>query len=103
MGARGPVFFSIIFLISVFGLILDTIVVIKAPVLVARILKVSSAVCNFARKTLTLNNLYNKVLATVMSRGLGVRGSCILLLTYSTTITVVKVSLFLGVPTVMSC
>ena len=75
-----PIFFSVVFLISIFNLILSSVMIVGTPILITQVLKMSDTMYGFTQGALALGGLFGGILTAAIAEKLKLKNSYILLL-----------------------
>lgn len=97
-----PIFFSVVFLISIFNLILSAVVIVGTPILITQVLKMSDTMYGFTQGALALGGLCGGILTAVIAEKLKLKNSYILLLGCAASVALMGISLMFHVPAILS-
>lgn len=100
--AEKPIFFSIVFLVSAFNLVLSAVMIVGTPILITQVLKMSDSMYGLTQSALALGGLCGGIMAAVVTEKLKLQKSYLLLLICSASVALMGISLFLNVPAVVS-
>lgn len=97
-----PIFFSVVFLISIFNLVLSAVMIVGTPILVTQVLKMSDTMYGLTQGTLALGGLCGGILTAVIAEKLKLKNSYFLLLICAISVAFMGIPLMLHVPAVIS-
>ena len=97
-----PIFFSVVFLVSLFNLVLSAVMIVGIPILITQVLGMSDTMYGFTQGALALGGLCGGILTTMISGKLNISHSYVLLLVCSTAVAIMGISLFLNMPALVS-
>ena len=97
-----PIFFSVVFLISIFNLILSSVMIVGTPILITQVLKMSDTMYGFTQGALALGGLCGGILTAVIAEKLKLKNSYILLLVCAASVALMGISLMFHVPAILS-
>lgn len=97
-----PIFFSVVFLVSIFNLVLSAVMIVGTPILITQVLGLSDTMYGFTQGALALGGLCGGILTAVVSEKLKLQKSYVLLLACSAAVGMMGISLFLNMPTIIS-
>ena len=97
-----PILFSVVFLVSIFNLVLSAVIIVGTPILITQVLKMSDTMYGFSQGALALGGLCGGFLTAIVSEKLKLQKSYLLLLTCSASVAFMGISLMLNVPALMS-
>ena len=97
-----PIFFSVVFLVSIFNLVLSAVMIVGTPILITQVLGMSDTMYGFTQGALALGGLCGGILTAIVSEKLKVQNSYTLLLACSVAVAVMGISLFLKMPAIVS-
>ncbi len=97
-----PILFSVVFLVSIFNLVLSAVMIVGTPILITQVLKMSDTMYGFSQGALALGGLCGGFLTAIVSEKLKLQKSYLLLLTCSASVAFMGISLMLNVPALMS-
>lgn len=97
-----PIFFSVVFLISIFNLILSAVMIVGTPILITQVLKMSDTMYGFTQGALALGGLCGGILTAVIAEKLKLKNSYILLLVCAASVALMGISLMFHVPAILS-
>lgn len=97
-----PILFSVVFLVSIFNLVLSAVIIVGMPILITQVLKMSDTMYGFSQGALALGGLCGGFLTAIVSEKLKLQKSYLLLLTCSASVAFMGISLMLNVPALMS-
>lgn len=97
-----PIFFSVVFLVSVFNLVLSSVMIVGTPILITQVLKMSDTMYGFTQGALALGGLCGGILTAVIAGKLKLRNSYWLLLACSASVALMGISLLLNLPALVS-
>lgn len=100
--AERPIFLSVVFLISIFNLVLSAVMIVGTPVLITQVLKLSDTMYGFAQGALALGGLCGGILTAVISEKLKLKNSYILLLVCAAAVALMGISLMLHISAIIS-
>ena len=86
-----PIFFSVVFLVSIFNLVLSAVMIVGTPIMYG-----------FTQGALALGGLCGGILTAIVSEKLKIQNSYVLLLVCSIAVAVMGISLFLNMPAIVS-
>ncbi len=89
-----PIFFSVVFLVSIFNLVLSAVMIVGTPLLITQVLGMSDTMYGFTQGALALGGLCGGVLTAIVSEKLKLQKSYVLLLVCSAAVAVMGISLF---------
>lgn len=96
-----PVFFSVVWLVSLFNLVLSAVMIVGTPILVTQVLGLSDTLYGFTQGALALGGLCGGILAALISQKLKVQNSHLLLLVCTAAVAVMGLVLFLHLPALL--
>ena len=85
-----PIFFSVVFLVSIFNLVLSAVMIVGTPILITQVLGMSDTMYGFTQG------------AAIVSEKLKIQNSYVLLLACSAAVAIMGISLFLNMPAIVS-
>lgn len=91
-----------VFLVSIFNLVLSAVMIVGTPILITQVLGMYDTMYGFTQGALTLGGLYGGILTTIVSEKLRIQNSYVLLLVCSIAVAVMWISLFLNMPAIIS-
>lgn len=97
-----PIFISIVFLISIFNLVLSAVMIVGTPILITQVLKMSDTMYGFTQAALGLGGLCGGILTAFVAEKLKLYKSYLLLLVCAGSVALMGLSLFLNMPTIIS-
>lgn len=97
-----PVFFSVVFLISIFNLVLSAVMIVGTPILITQVLKMSDTMYGFTQGALALGGLCGGILTAVTAEKLKLKNSYILLLVCAASVALMGISLMFRIPAILS-
>ena len=97
-----PIFFSVVFLISIFNLILSSVMIVGTPILITQVLKMSDTMYGFTQGALALGGLCGGILAAAIAEKLKLKNSYILLLVCAASVALMGISLVFHIPAILS-
>lgn len=97
-----PIFFSVVFLISIFNLVLSAVMIVGTPILITQVLKMSDTMYGLTQGALALGGLCGGILTAMIAEKLKLKNSYILLLVCAISVAFMGVSLMLNVPAIIS-
>lgn len=97
-----PIFFSVVFLISIFNLILSSVMIIGTPILITQVLKMSDTMYGFTQGALALGGLCGGILTAAIAEKLKLKSSYILLLVCAASVALMGISLMFHIPAILS-
>lgn len=97
-----PIFFSVVFLVSIFNLVLSAVMIVGTPILITQILSMSDTMYGFTQAALALGGLCGGILTAVVSEKLKLQKSYVLLLACSASVGIMGISLLLNMPAIVS-
>mgnify|MGYP005754469677 CR=1 FL=1 len=97
-----PIFFSVVFLISIFNLILSAVIIVGTPILITQVLKMSDAMYGLTQGTLALGGLCGGILTAIIAEKLKMQNSYILLLICAVSVAFMGIPLMLHAPTIIT-
>ena len=97
-----PIFFSVVFLISIFNLVLSAVMIVGTPILITQVLKMSDTMYGFTQGALALGGLCGGILTAVIAEKLKLKNSYILLLVCAASVALMGISLMFHVPAILS-
>ena len=97
-----PIFFSVVFLISIFNLILSAVMIVGTPILITQVLKMSDTMYGFTQGARALGGLCGGILTAVIAEKLKLKNSYILLLVCAASVALMGISLMFHVPAILS-
>ena len=65
-----PIFFSVVFLISIFNLVLSAVMIVGTPILITQVLGMSDTMYGFTQGSLALGGLCGGILTAIVSEKL---------------------------------
>lgn len=93
-----PIFFTVVFLVAAFNLVLSAVMMIGIPVLVVQVLGMSDMRMGLAEAALALGGLVGGLLAAVLPQRLHLKDSPFLLAACSLAVGIVGLALMAGLP-----
>ena len=96
------IFFSVVFLVSIFNLVLSAVMIVGPPILITQVLRMSDTMYGFTQGALALGGLCGGILTAIISQKLKLQKSYVLLLACSVAVAVMGISLFLNIPAIIS-
>ena len=100
--AEKPIFFSVVFLISIFNLILSSVMIVGTPILITQVLKMSDTMYGFTQGALALGGLCGGILTAAIAEKLKLKSSYILLLVCAASVALMGISLMFHIPAILS-
>lgn len=97
-----PIFFSVVFLISIFNLILSSVMIVGTPILITQVLKMSDTMYGFTQGALALGGLCGGILTAAIAEKLKLKNSYILLLVCAASVALMGISLMFHIPVILS-
>ena len=97
-----PIFFSVVFLISIFNLILSSVMIVGTPILITQVLKMSDTMYGFTQGALALGGLCGGILIAAIAEKLKLKNSYILLLVCAASVALMGISLMFHIPAILS-
>ena len=97
-----PIFISIVFLVSVFNLILSAVMIVGTPILITQVLEMSDTMYGFTQASLGLGGLCGGILTAIVAEKLKLHKSYLLLLICAGSVALMGISLFLNMPIIVS-
>ncbi|MCI9575321.1 MAG: MFS transporter [Clostridiales bacterium] len=97
-----PIFFSVVFLISIFNLILSSVMIVGTPILITQVLKMSDTMYGFTQGALALGGLCGGILTAATAEKLKLKNSYILLLVCAASVALMGISLMFHIPAILS-
>lgn len=97
-----PIFFSVVFLISIFNLILSSVMIVGTPILITQVLKMSDTMYGFTQGALALGGLCGGILTAAIAEKLKLKNSYILLLVCAASVALMGISLMFHIPAILS-
>ena len=97
-----PIFFSVVFLISIFNLILSSVMIVGTPILITQVLKMSDTMYGFTQGALALGGLCGGILTAAIAEKLKLKNSYILLLVCAASVALMGISLVFHIPAILS-
>lgn len=97
-----PIFFSVVFLISIFNLILSSVMIVGTPILITQVLKMSDTMYGFTQGALALGGLCGGILTAAIAEKLKLKSSYILLLVCAASVALMGISLMFHIPAILS-
>lgn len=97
-----PIFFSVVFLVSLFNLVLSAVMIVGTPILITQVLGMSDTMYGFTQGALAFGGLCGGILTAVVSEKLKLHRSYVLLLTCSVSVGMMGLSLLWNVPAILS-
>lgn len=97
-----PIFFSVVFLISIFNLILSSVMIVGTPILITQVLKMSDTMYGFTQGALALGGLFGGILTAAIAEKLKLKNSYILLLVCAASVALMGISLMFHIPAILS-
>ena len=97
-----PIFFSVVFLISIFNLVLSAVMIVGTPILITQVLKMSDTMYGLTQGALALGGLFGGILTAVIAEKLKLQNSYILLLLCAVSVAFMGIPLMLHVPAIIS-
>ena len=97
-----PIFFSVVFLISIFNLILSSVMIVGTPILITQALKMSDTMYGFTQGALALGGLCGGILTAAIAEKLKLKNSYILLLVCAASVALMGISLMFPIPAILS-
>lgn len=97
-----PIFFSVVFLISIFNLVLSAVMIVGTPILITQVLKMSDTMYGFTQGALALGGLCGGILTAVIAEKLKLKNSYILLLVCAASVALMGISLMFHIPAIIS-
>lgn len=91
---KKPVFFEVMILVSVFNLVLSSVIIVGIPILITEVLKMSNTMYGFTQGALALGGLCGGFLAEKLSAKLKNRNLYLLLLVCSFSVAIMGISIF---------
>ena len=95
---KKPVFFSVVWLVSLFNLVLSAVMIVGTPILITQVLGLSDTLYGFTQGALALGGLCGGILAALVSQKLKIQNSHLLLLVCAAAVAVMGLVLFLHLP-----
>ncbi len=96
-----PVFFSVVWLVSLFNLVLSAVMIVGTPILITQVLGLSDTLYGFTQGALALGGLCGGILAALVSQKLKIQNSHLLLLACAAAVAVMGLVLFLNLPVLL--
>ena len=96
-----PIFFSVVFLISIFNLILSSVMIVGTPILITQVLKMSDTMYGFTQGALALGGLCSGILTAAIAEKLKLKSSYILLLVCAASVALMGISLMFHIPAIL--
>ena len=100
--AEKPIFFSVVFLISIYNLILSSVMIVGTPILITQVLKMSDTMYGFTQGALALGGLCGGILTAAIAEKLKLKNSYILLLVCAASVALMGISLVFHIPAILS-
>ena len=97
-----PIFFSVVFLISIFNLILSSVMIVGTPILITQVLKMSDTMYGFTQGALALGGLCGGILTAAIAEKLKLKNSYSLLLVCAASVALMGISLVFHIPAILS-
>lgn len=97
-----PIFFSVVFLISIFNLVLSAVMIVGTPILITQVLGMSDTMYGFTQGALALGGLCGGILTAAIAEKLKLKNSYILLLVCAASVAFMGIPLMLNVPAIIS-
>lgn len=97
-----PIFFSVVFLISIFNLILSSVMIVGTPILITQVLKMSDTMYGFTQGALALGGLCGGILTAAIAEKLKLKNSYILLLVCAASVALMGISLMFHIPAILA-
>lgn len=97
-----PIFFSVVFLISIFNLILSSVMIVGTPILITQVLRMSDTMYGFTQGALALGGLCGGILTAAIAEKLKLKNSYILLLVCAASVALMGTSLMFHIPAILS-
>lgn len=97
-----PIFFSVVFLVSIFNLVLSAVMIVGTPILITQVLGMSDTMYGFTQGALALGGLCGGILTAIVSEKLKLQKSYVLLLVCSASVGIMGLSLFLNMPAIVT-
>lgn len=97
-----PIFFSVVFLISIFNLILSSVMIVGTPILITQVLKMSDTMYGFTQGALALGGLCSGILTAAIAEKLKLKSSYILLLVCAASVALMGIWLMFHIPAILS-
>lgn len=97
-----PIFFSVVFLVSLFNLVLSAVMIVGTPILITQVLGMSDTMYGFTQGALAFGGLCGGILTAVVSEKLKLHRSYVLLLTCSASVGMMGLSLLWNMPAILS-
>ena len=97
-----PIFFSVVFLISIFNLILSSVMIVGTPILITQALKMSDTMYGFTQGALALGGFCGGILTAAIAEKLKLKNSYILLLVCAASVALMGISLMFPIPAILS-
>lgn len=97
-----PIFFSVVFLISIFNLILSSVMIVGTPILITQVLKMSDTMYGFTQGALALGGLCGGILTAAIAEKLKLKNSYILLLVCAASVALMGISFMFHIPAILS-
>ena len=97
-----PIFFSIVFLVSIFNLVLSAVMIVGTPILITQVLKMSDTMYGFTQGALAFGGLCGGILTAIVAQKLKLKNSYLLLLACSISVALMGISLLLNMPPIIS-
>ena len=97
-----PIFFSVVFLISIFNLILSSVMIVGTPILITQALKMSDTMYGFTQGALALGGLCGGILTAAIAEKFKLKNSYILLLVCAASVALMGISLMFPIPAILS-
>ena len=91
-----PIFFSIVFLVSIFNLVLSAVMIVGTPILITQVLKMSDTMYGFTQGALAFGGLCGGILTAIVGQKLKLKNSYLLLLACSISVALMGISLLLN-------
>ncbi|WP_394267152.1 MFS transporter [Anaerotignum sp.] len=97
-----PVFFSVVFLISIFNLVLSAVMIVGVPILITQVLKMSDVMYGFTQGAIALGGLWGGILTAMTAEKRKLKDAYILLLICAVCVAFMGIPLLLRWSTVLS-
>lgn len=97
-----PIFFSVVFLISIFNLVLSAVMIVGTPILITQVLEMSDTMYGFTQGALALGGLCGGILTAAIAEKLKLKNSYILLLVCAVSVAFMGIPLMFHVPAILS-
>lgn len=99
---KKPIFFSLIILVSIFNLVLSSVIIVGIPIIITNILGMSDLMYGFAQALLALGGLFGGILTAILVNKLKLKNAYILLLICALCVAIIGLSLLIKIPVKIS-